>query len=57
MFKVHGKLSYNNLLDVDAADKSDQRIQNDGPTFTILKHNNACGWRQELQSAKHTMWR
>jgi phosphoribosylaminoimidazolecarboxamide formyltransferase/IMP cyclohydrolase len=42
--KVHGKeLSYNNLLDVDAAVNLMSEYKNDGPTFAILKHNNACG--------------
>ena len=42
--KVHGKeLSYNNLLDVDAAVNLINEFKNDGPTFGILKHNNACG--------------
>jgi phosphoribosylaminoimidazolecarboxamide formyltransferase/IMP cyclohydrolase len=42
--KVHGKeLSYNNLLDVDAAVNLINEFKNDGPTFAILKHNNACG--------------
>lgn len=42
--KVHGKeLSYNNLLDVDAAVNLMSEFKNDGPTFAILKHNNACG--------------
>ncbi|RTZ01485.1 bifunctional phosphoribosylaminoimidazolecarboxamide formyltransferase/IMP cyclohydrolase PurH [Flavobacterium sp. RSP49] len=42
--KVHGKeLSYNNLLDVDAAVNLIAEFNNDGPTFAILKHNNACG--------------
>lgn len=42
--KIHGKeLSYNNLLDVDAAVSLISEFKNDGPTFTILKHNNACG--------------
>jgi phosphoribosylaminoimidazolecarboxamide formyltransferase/IMP cyclohydrolase len=42
--KVHGKeLSYNNLLDVDAAVNLIAEFKNDGPTFAILKHNNACG--------------
>ena len=42
--KVHGKeLSYNNLLDVDAAVNLINEFRNDGPTFAILKHNNACG--------------
>jgi phosphoribosylaminoimidazolecarboxamide formyltransferase/IMP cyclohydrolase len=42
--KVHGKeLSYNNLLDVDAAVNLIHEFKTDGPTFAILKHNNACG--------------
>tara|TARA_R110001583_G_scaffold86561_3_gene226106 strand:- start:4143 stop:5672 length:1530 start_codon:yes stop_codon:yes gene_type:complete len=42
--KLHGKeLSYNNLLDVDAAVNLMNEFKNDGPTFAILKHNNACG--------------
>lgn len=42
--KLHGKeLSYNNLLDVDAAVNLIGEFSNDDPTFAILKHNNACG--------------
>ena len=42
--KLHGKeLSYNNLLDVDAAVNLMEEFQDDDPTFAILKHNNACG--------------
>jgi phosphoribosylaminoimidazolecarboxamide formyltransferase/IMP cyclohydrolase len=42
--KVHGKeLSYNNLLDVDAAVNLMNEFKNEEPTFAILKHNNACG--------------
>ena len=42
--KLHGKeLSYNNLLDVDAAVNLILEFKNEGPTFAILKHNNACG--------------
>ncbi|GAA4758993.1 MULTISPECIES: bifunctional phosphoribosylaminoimidazolecarboxamide formyltransferase/IMP cyclohydrolase [Flavobacterium] len=42
--KLHGKeLSYNNLLDVDAAVNLMSEFKNDEPTFAILKHNNACG--------------
>jgi len=42
--KLNGKeLSYNNLLDVDAAVNLIAEFKNDGPTFAILKHNNACG--------------
>lgn len=43
--KLHGKeLSYNNLLDVDAAVNLMNEFKNDAPTFAILKHNNACGF-------------
>jgi phosphoribosylaminoimidazolecarboxamide formyltransferase/IMP cyclohydrolase len=42
--KLNGKeLSYNNLLDVDAAVNLMYDFSTDGPTFAILKHNNACG--------------
>jgi phosphoribosylaminoimidazolecarboxamide formyltransferase/IMP cyclohydrolase len=42
--KLNGKeLSYNNLLDVDAAVNLIQEFEGDAPTFAILKHNNACG--------------
>ncbi len=42
--KLHGKeLSYNNLLDVDAAVNLMNEFKGDAPTFAILKHNNACG--------------
>lgn len=42
--KHHGKeLSYNNLLDVDAAVNLMQEFKDADPTFAILKHNNACG--------------
>lgn len=42
--KLHGKeLSYNNLLDVDAAVNLMADFHADDPTFAILKHNNACG--------------
>ncbi|CDF78132.1 IMP cyclohydrolase / phosphoribosy laminoimidazolecarboxamide formyltransferase [Formosa agariphila KMM 3901] len=45
--KLHGKeLSYNNLLDVDAAVNLINEFKGDKPTFAILKHNNACGVAQ-----------
>ena len=45
--KLHGKeLSYNNLLDVDAAVNLMNEFQHEAPTFAILKHNNACGLAQ-----------
>ena len=44
---LHGKeLSYNNLLDVDAAVNLMAEFANEDPTFAILKHNNACGLAQ-----------
>ncbi|MBR9914877.1 MAG: bifunctional phosphoribosylaminoimidazolecarboxamide formyltransferase/IMP cyclohydrolase [Algicola sp.] len=45
--KLHGKeLSYNNLLDVDAAVNLMNEFKGESPTFAILKHNNACGFAQ-----------
>ncbi|WP_179343904.1 bifunctional phosphoribosylaminoimidazolecarboxamide formyltransferase/IMP cyclohydrolase [Winogradskyella ursingii] len=45
--KLHGKeLSYNNLLDVDAAVNLIMEFKGEDPTFAILKHNNACGFAQ-----------
>jgi phosphoribosylaminoimidazolecarboxamide formyltransferase/IMP cyclohydrolase len=52
--KLHGKeLSYNNLLDVDAAVNLMNEFRKDDPTFAILKHNNACGLatRSTIQKA------
>jgi len=52
--KLHGKeLSYNNLLDVDAAVNLILEFKNEDPTFAILKHNNACGLatRSTMQDA------
>lgn len=45
--QLHGKeLSYNNLLDVDAAVNLMREFRGEAPTFAILKHNNACGVAQ-----------
>ena len=45
--KLHGKaLSYNNLLDVDAAVNLMNEFIGEAPTFAVLKHNNACGIAQ-----------
>ncbi|MGE0560455.1 MAG: bifunctional phosphoribosylaminoimidazolecarboxamide formyltransferase/IMP cyclohydrolase [Flavobacteriales bacterium] len=42
--KLNGKeLSYNNLLDVDAAVNLIAEFPQNRPTFAVLKHNNACG--------------
>ena len=55
--QLHGKeLSYNNLLDVDAAVQLMGEFWEEGPTFAILKHNNACGLatRETLVEAYET---
>ncbi|WP_111706640.1 bifunctional phosphoribosylaminoimidazolecarboxamide formyltransferase/IMP cyclohydrolase [Lutibacter citreus] len=45
--QLHGKeLSFNNLLDVDAAVNLIKEFKGEAPTFAILKHNNACGFAQ-----------
>ncbi|MDX1278359.1 bifunctional phosphoribosylaminoimidazolecarboxamide formyltransferase/IMP cyclohydrolase [Oceanihabitans sediminis] len=45
--QLHGKeLSYNNLLDVDAAVNLMNEFKGEAPTFAVLKHNNACGFAQ-----------
>jgi phosphoribosylaminoimidazolecarboxamide formyltransferase/IMP cyclohydrolase len=52
--QLHGKeLSYNNLLDLDAAVMLMGDFLEDEPTFAILKHNNACGLasRQTIKEA------
>ncbi|MGB3080751.1 MAG: bifunctional phosphoribosylaminoimidazolecarboxamide formyltransferase/IMP cyclohydrolase [Saprospiraceae bacterium] len=42
--KLSGKeLSFNNLVDVDAAVQLMYEFHNEAPTFAILKHTNACG--------------
>ncbi len=42
--QLHGKeLSYNNILDIDAAVQLMAEFKAEPPTFAILKHNNACG--------------
>lgn len=42
--KLHGKdISYNNLLDIDAAVGLMAEFGDGDPAFAILKHNNACG--------------
>lgn len=45
MFKqLHGKeISYNNILDIDAAVALMSEFEGQDPTFAVLKHNNACG--------------
>ena len=42
--QLQGKeLSFNNLVDVDGAIQIMREFQNDGPSFAVLKHTNACG--------------
>ncbi len=42
--KISGKaISYNNLVDIDAAVALMREFQAGDPTFAILKHTNACG--------------
>ena len=42
--KLGGKeLSFNNLVDVDAAVALMREFKDDDPTFAVLKHTNACG--------------
>lgn len=42
--QLHGKeISYNNLLDIDAAVALMAEFDGAAPTFAVLKHNNACG--------------
>ena len=42
--QLHGKeISYNNLLDIDAAVNLIVEFSDNKPAFAILKHNNACG--------------
>ncbi len=42
--KLNGKaISYNNLVDIDAAVNIMSEFKDDDPTFVVLKHTNACG--------------
>ncbi|HHM20481.1 MAG TPA: bifunctional phosphoribosylaminoimidazolecarboxamide formyltransferase/IMP cyclohydrolase PurH, partial [Bacteroidetes bacterium] len=42
--KLGGKaISYNNLVDIDAAVQIMREFKDAGPTFAILKHTNSCG--------------
>ena len=44
LVQLGGKaLSYNNLVDIDAAMALMAEFQSDAPTFAIIKHTNACG--------------
>ncbi|MEZ4982258.1 MAG: hypothetical protein R2769_11865 [Saprospiraceae bacterium] len=45
--KLNGKaISYNNLVDIDAAVNLMKEFVGEAPTFAILKHTNACGVAQ-----------
>lgn len=53
--QLHGKeLSYNNLLDVDAAAQLIAEFWKQDPTMAVIKHNNACGLAQ--RSDVFTAW-
>ena len=42
--QLNGKaLSYNNLVDIDAAVSLMAEFKDDAPTFAVLKHTNSCG--------------
>mgnify|MGYP000394778368 CR=1 FL=1 len=42
--KLNGKaVSYNNMVDIDAAVQIMREFKDDDPTFAILKHTNSCG--------------
>ena len=42
--QIHGKeISYNNLLDINAALELIDEFPQAEPTFAVIKHNNACG--------------
>ena len=52
--QIHGKeISYNNLLDIDAAVNLMLEFYEGDASFAILKHNNACGFatRSSLKEA------
>ena len=52
--QIHGKeISYNNLLDIDAAINLMSEFYDGKPAFGILKHNNACGFsvRDQIKEA------
>ena len=57
LFDIHGgkALSYNNLVDIDAAVSLMAEFKDADPTFAILKHTNACGLatRDNINAAWH----
>ncbi|TVQ47597.1 MAG: bifunctional phosphoribosylaminoimidazolecarboxamide formyltransferase/IMP cyclohydrolase PurH [Saprospirales bacterium] len=45
--QLNGKeLSYNNLLDIDAAFGIMAEVSENPPTFSVIKHNNMCGFAE-----------
>ena len=51
--KISGKdLSYNNLLDIDAAINLMSEFKNEKSSFGIFKHTNACGFATRLNTKK-----
>ncbi|HEY3386387.1 MAG TPA: bifunctional phosphoribosylaminoimidazolecarboxamide formyltransferase/IMP cyclohydrolase [Saprospiraceae bacterium] len=55
-YKLNGKeLSYNNLVDVDAAVSLMREFKDDEATFAILKHTNACG--VATRNTVHQAWK
>ena len=57
LFEIHGgkALSYNNLVDIDAAVSLMAEFKEAEPTFAIMKHTNACGLatRESILEAWH----
>jgi len=57
LFDIHGgkALSFNNLVDIDAAVSLMAEFKDEDPTFAILKHTNACGLatRETINEAWH----
>jgi phosphoribosylaminoimidazolecarboxamide formyltransferase/IMP cyclohydrolase len=57
LFDIMGgkELSYNNMVDVDAAINLMREFKDENPTFAILKHTNACGLatRKTVSEAWH----
>lgn len=53
--QLHGKeISYNNLVDIDAAMQLMQDFPNDTSVFAIIKHTNVCGVAQ--RNTTHEAW-
>jgi phosphoribosylaminoimidazolecarboxamide formyltransferase / IMP cyclohydrolase len=53
--KLSGKaISYNNLVDIDAAVQVMRELRNASPAFAILKHTNTCGLA--VRESLHAAW-